>query len=124
MTRRHLLTLVASGGAATLVPPLVARAQDQAPNRREVAVTVGDSRFAPEQVEVVQDDLVRITLRSTDLTHSFNVDEYRIARRIPAGGTTVVEFRADRVGTFPFYCNISSEPGHGERRGQLIVRPR
>ncbi|MEQ1759004.1 MAG: cupredoxin domain-containing protein [Vicinamibacterales bacterium] len=100
------------------------RAQDQAPSRRELTVTVKDFRFTPDRLEVVQDDLVRVTIISDDLPHSFNVDESRIARRVAAKGRAVVEFRADRVGTFPFYCNLTSEPGHDQMRGQLVVRPK
>jgi len=99
-------------------------AQDQAPSRREVTVTAKDFRFTPDRIEAVQDDLVRVTIRSDDIAHSFNIDEYRIAKRVPANGSVVVEFRADRLGTFPFYCNLTSEAGHDRMRGQLIVRPK
>ncbi len=48
----------------------------------------------------------------------------RVAKRIPAGGSVTVEFRADRPGTFPFYSNLTSDSRHAEMRGQLVVRPR
>ena len=111
-----VLTHVASGFSRKI------HAQEQAPNRREFTLTVRDFRFSPDRIEVMKDDLVRITVRSEDVAHSFVIDEYRIVKRIPAGGTTSFEFRADRAGTFPFYCNITSEPGHGTNRGQLVVR--
>lgn len=123
MHRRRLLALLLRSVAVTA--PLVSlRAQDQAPNRRDLTITVRDFRFTPERIDVVQDDLVRLTVRSADIVHSFNIDEYRIAKRIPAGGSVLVEFRADRTGTFPFYCNLTSEAGHDRMRGQLVVRPR
>ena len=100
------------------------RIQDPTPSRREIAVTAKDFRFVPDRLEVVQDDLVRVTIHSDDLAHSFNLDEYRIAKRVPARGSAVVEFRADRPGTFAFYCNITNEPGHDGMRGQLVVRPK
>jgi heme/copper-type cytochrome/quinol oxidase subunit 2 len=43
---------------------------------------------------------------------------------VPAGGSTVVEFRADRAGTFAFYSNLSNDSRHSKMSGQLIVRPR
>ena len=55
---------------------------------------------------------MKLTVRSEDIAHSFAIDEYRIVKRVPAGGSTTFEFRADRAGTFPFYCNLTSEPGH------------
>ena len=134
--RRLSLTLVAAGlclagtrpslrvSPLPLVSPVTAlHAQEQAPNRREVTIAIRDFRFTPDRVEVMQDDIVRITVRSEDIAHTFNIDEYRIAKRIPPGSTTTFEFRADRPGTFPYYCNLS-EGGHGQTRGQLVVRPR
>jgi heme/copper-type cytochrome/quinol oxidase subunit 2 len=121
MTRRRALMLLATAGGAPLVAaPL--HAQDQAPNRRALVITAEDQRFTPARIEVVRDELVRITLRGTAQTHSFNVDQYRIAKRIPANGSVIVEFRADRVGTFPFYCGLTADPGHDRKRGELIVR--
>jgi heme/copper-type cytochrome/quinol oxidase subunit 2 len=97
-------------------------AQDQAPNRREFTIVARDFHYSPDRIEVMQDDLVKVTIRSEDIAHSFTIDEYRIVKRVAAGGSTTFEFRADRAGTFPFYCNLTSEPGHAQERGQLVVR--
>ena len=99
-------------------------AQDQTPNRRDIIVVAKGSAFSPARIEVAQDDLVKITVRSEDVAHGFAIDEYRISKRVPAGGSVTFEFRADRAGTFSFYCNLTSEGGHGEMRGQFVVRPR
>jgi nitrous-oxide reductase len=106
----------------SLVPGAFLIAQDQAPSRREFTIVAADGRFSPNQIEVRENDIVRLTLQSKDIAHSFAIDEYRIVRRIPAGGTTTFEFRADRAGTFRFYCNLS-DGSHGPMEGQLIVRP-
>lgn len=128
MAQGSRLKLLAAAGLCALIFVLcaltAAAAQDQAPNRREFTVAIKDFRFSPDRLEVVQDDLVKLTVTSDNLAHSLTIDEYRIVKRIPAGGSTTFEFRADRVGTFPFYCNLTSEPGHGQSRGQLVVRPR
>jgi nitrous-oxide reductase len=91
---------------------------------RELTVQARKYAFTPSVIEVRQDDLVRITLRSGDIPHSFTVDDYRIAKRVGAGQTVTFEFRADRPGTFPFYCNLKVDEGCRDMRGQLIVRPR
>ncbi len=67
---------------------------------------------------------MKITLRSEDIAHSFTIDEYRISKRVAPGGTTTFEFRADRAGTFPFYCNLTSDAGCKTMRGELVVHPR
>ena len=89
--------------------------------RREFEVSARRYAFAPSVIEVQQDDLVRIRLRAEDIPHSFTVDEYRIAKRAGAGQTVTFEFRADRAGTFPFYCNLSLDEGCRKMRGQLVV---
>lgn len=98
-------------------------AQDT-PNRREFTVVAKDFRFSPSRLEVSQDDLVTLTVRSEDIAYGITIDEYRVAKRIPAGGSVTFEFRADRPGTFPFYSNLTSDSRHAEMHGQLVVRPR
>ena len=99
-------------------------AQDQAPTRREFTVTARDYSFSPNRVEVQQDDLIKLTVQSADNAYGFTIDDYRVSKRVPAGGSTVVEFRADRAGTFAFYSNLSNDSRHSKMSGQLIVRPR
>ena len=133
LTRRILgLALVGAGavflaGSASRLSaastPLGA-AQDQVPNRREFAITARDYRFSPDRLEVMQDDLIKLTVESADVAYSFTIDEYRLSRRIPAGGKTIIEFRADQVGTFVFYSNLTSDARHQKMRGQLLVRRR
>ena len=98
--------------------------QDQAPTRREFTVTARDYSFSPNRVEVQQDDLIKLTVQSADNAYGFTIDDYRVSKRVPAGGSTVVEFRADRAGTFAFYSNLSNDSRHSKMSGQLIVRPR
>jgi heme/copper-type cytochrome/quinol oxidase subunit 2 len=126
ITRRTAGLLLVGAGTGLLVGPFVVRlfAQDQAPNRPEFTIVAKDFHYSPDRIEVTQDDLVKLTVRSEDLAHSFAIDEYRIVKRVPAGGSTTFEFRADRTGTFRFYCNLTSEPGHAQMHGELIVRPK
>jgi heme/copper-type cytochrome/quinol oxidase subunit 2 len=126
MTRRNAGWLLLGAGALLLARPLAKRllAQDQAPNRPEFSLLARNYRYTPDRLEVIQDDLVRLTIRSEDFTYSFAIDEYRIVRRVPAGETTSFEFRADRAGTFRFYSNLTGEGDHADMQGQLVVRPR
>ncbi len=98
--------------------------QEQAPNRRDFTVTARNYDFSPSRIEVMQDDLVKITLRSQDEAHSFVIDGYRIMKRVPAGGSTTFEFRADKPGTFAFYCGMTNTDGHGRMKGELVVAAR
>ena len=139
-TRRSVGFILLGAGACLLVGPAVLRAfahpsagsgwpelvegQDQAPNRREFTIVARNYDFSPRRIEVMQDDLVKITLKSEDEAHSFTIDGYRIMKRVPAGGSTTFEFRADKTGTFPFYCGMTSAEGHSRMRGELVVSGR
>jgi cytochrome c oxidase subunit 2 len=125
-TRRQAGVLIAAAGALLTLRPLPSRltAQEQAPGRPQFTLVAREYRYTPDRIEVAQDDLVRLTIRSEDITYSFAIDEYRIVRRVPAGGETTFEFRADRPGTFRFYSNLTSDTAHAAMQGQLVVRPR
>ncbi len=126
MTRRRLGLLLLSAGAFIVARPLVRRlrAQEQVPNRPEFTLVGRNYRYSPDRLDVTQNDLVRLTIRSEDIAYSFTIDEYRIVRRVPAGGSTTFEFHADRPGTFRFYSNLTSDSSHAEMQGQLVVKPR
>ncbi|MBM3778104.1 MAG: hypothetical protein FJW23_07670 [Acidimicrobiia bacterium] len=66
-----------------------------------------------------------VTLESrADRAHSFTLDEYRFPDGVPAGGVTTFELRADRAGTFVYYCGLTTDPGCRATRGTLVVRSR
>lgn len=97
-------------------------AQEPAQNRREFTIVAKDHVFTPSKLDVSQDDLVKITLRSEDRPTSFAIDAYRIVKRAAGGTSITFEFRADRAGTFTFYCNLTTDPGCKDMRGTLTVR--
>ncbi len=111
---------------ALLFLALIATAvgQDQGPTAKPFTVSARRFAFDPPRIEVNQDDLVKIELRSADIAHSLTIDAYRISKRVSPGKPVTFEFRADRPGTFPFYCNLQIEDGCRQMRGELVVKPR
>ena len=114
---RALLLILALGGSALSL-------QDQAPTAKPFSVRAHRFAFEPARIEVNQDDLVKIELRTDDIAHSLTIDDYRIAKRVGPGQPVTFEFRADRAGTFPYYCNLQVEDGCRQMRGMLVVKPR
>jgi nitrous-oxide reductase len=112
--------------ASFLILALFAAAsvQDQAPTAKPFSVRAHRFAFEPARIEVNQDDLVKIELRTDDIAHSLTIDDYRIAKRVGPGLPVTFEFRADRAGTFPYYCNLQVEDGCRQMRGVLVVKPR
>ena len=98
-TRRTVGVLLVGIGACLVAGPMFVRlfaapgpapepaaTQEQAPNRKEFTLTARDFRFSPNRLEVTQDDLVKLTVQSQDVAYSITIDEYRVSKRVPAGG--------------------------------------
>ena len=101
-----------------------AASQDPEPRPvvREFTIRARRYAFSPSRVEVTRGDIVRITLITEDVAHSFTLDEYRIAKRIAPGQTVTFEFRADRSGRSVFYCSMTADERCREMLGELVVR--
>ena len=118
------LFLVAPGPASGRPNPVPRAGQDGQNQPRVWHVVARKYAYAPARIEVQQNDLVQVTFETADIPHSFTIDEpYRIARRASPGRPVVFEFRADRPGTFDFYCNLKADDGCRKMRGQLVVKP-
>lgn len=75
---------------------------------------------APE-LRVKEGDTVRIEFTSTGGLHDWTIDEFGAAtQRVNTGGSTFVEFVADKKGTFEYYCSVGSHRQLG-MRANLIV---
>jgi heme/copper-type cytochrome/quinol oxidase subunit 2 len=105
--------------AAPFLRTPVLRAQGTA---REFSINGDHFAFSPVRIEVQKDDLVKITFNARDIAHSFTIDQYRIAKRAAAGQSVTFEFRADQVGTYRFYCNLTADDRCRKMEGELVVR--
>lgn len=123
MRRMRPLLLSALVLLVTTGLPREAAGQD-APARRAFTIVARDYRFTPATIEVAQDDLVTITLRSEGRPHGFAIDAYRINKRVGGDQTITFEFRAHLAGRFEFYCSLTSDAECREMRGLLVVHPR
>jgi nitrous-oxide reductase len=125
LTFQGIAVLAALAGAAGIGMSLRAqRAEIQEPAVRPSLVLASRYKFLPSRIEVTENDLVKIELRTEDIAHSLTIDAYRIAKRVSPGQPVTFEFRADRPGTFPYYCNLQLEDGCRQMHGELIVKPR
>ncbi|HEY8549772.1 MAG TPA: cupredoxin domain-containing protein [Vicinamibacterales bacterium] len=92
-------------------------------NRREFTIRARDAGYEPSRIEVRQNEIVAIELIAESRPHTFTIDEYRIAKRARPGAPVRFEFRADRVGTFVYYCRLTGSDGEAhDLRGELVVR--
>lgn len=124
MTRRYGLV------SAMVLAAVVTTAGVLAQTKRDIGVTAVKHQFKVSgsnraEISVAQDDLVRITLTSEDVPHSFTLPDYRIQKRVEPGREVTFEFRAEKVGRFEFHCSLTADNcrEHG-MVGVLIVSPR
>jgi heme/copper-type cytochrome/quinol oxidase subunit 2 len=101
-----------------------AAAQTQGPSERPFVVVARRYSFSPARIEVFEGDLVRIELRTDDIAHSLTIEGLRIAKRVGPERPVSFEFRAERPGVFPFYCDLKIDDGCRRMRGELVVQPR
>lgn len=84
-------------------------------------VTGGSFAFLPKEIRVKKGDKVRILFISKDILHNWRVDEFNAKTdRVEKDGTASVEFVADKVGTFEYYCDVGQHRQNG-MVGKLIV---
>lgn len=92
---------------------------------KTIDVIASRFKFDPGTIAVVQGDRVRLRVRSADRAHGVGIKAFRVKALIPgAGETVVVEFVADRAGTFDITCSEYCGSGHAAMKGRLIVAAR
>lgn len=89
--------------------------------RKEFIITTKQWSFSPAVIKVKKGDTVVLKLKTVDVAHSYSVSEFGINAEIKPGETTVVEFVADKTGTFVSACKIYCGVGHVGMTGTLIV---
>jgi heme/copper-type cytochrome/quinol oxidase subunit 2 len=94
---------------------------DSVDKPRVFSLIAKNFEFVPNIIRVKQGNKVIINITSEDEEHSFVISEYGIKKAIPVGENTIIEFTADKVGTFRFYSDIYSGVGSSNMRGSLVV---
>lgn len=89
---------------------------------KEFDMTAKNWAFSPSVITVKKGDHVKIKITSADVTHGFALKDYNIKVDIEPGKTQIVEFTADKEGTFDFRCSVPCGEGHREMTGSLVVQ--
>jgi plastocyanin len=89
---------------------------------KEFTVAGNNFKFMPATITVNKGDRVRITFQNTGGFHDFVIDEFNVAtERINGNAQEVVEFTADKAGSFEYYCSVGTHRQMG-MKGTLIVK--
>jgi cytochrome c oxidase subunit 2 len=90
----------------------------------EIQVTLRKYEFSPGSLRVKKGEPVRLIMSAVDHDHGFKLDDFNINRKIAKGTTVIVEFTADKAGTFQFRCSNVCGLGHRNMKGTLVVDER
>jgi len=92
-----------------------------------VYMTSVRSHFTPDVVRVKKGDTVHLHITNVeqahDATHGFTVGSYNVHSSLEPGKHVDITFKADKEGTFPFYCTEFCSALHLEMAGYLLVEP-
>ncbi len=89
---------------------------------KEFTVRGTNFAFDPSTITVNKGDKVKITFINSEGFHDFKIDDYGLAsKQANAPATEVIEFTADKTGTFEYYCSVGSHRAMG-MKGTLNVK--
>ncbi len=88
---------------------------------KTIEVEAGSYYYKPNIITVKKGGKVKIIMRSVSLVHDFVIDELNVKMPLVKNGDTgTVEFTADKLGTFEYYCSVGQHRQLG-MVGKLIV---
>jgi cytochrome c oxidase subunit 2 len=87
----------------------------------EIQVALRKYEFSPGTLHVRKGEQVKLVMAAVDHDHGFRLADFNINQKIPKGATVVVEFTADKAGTFQFRCSNVCGLGHRGMKGTLVV---
>lgn len=126
--------------AAVLVLSLAAglAARPQAAPPTVIEMTAKMFEYSPSEVKVKKGAHVQLKIVATDKPHGFQVSLYpdgsertgdpglkfdppQNSWRLEKDQEQVIEFNAEKIGTYPFKCSVMCGMGHRDMKGAIIV---
>lgn len=88
---------------------------------KEIIVEGSPFKFMPAEIRVKKGQTVKVVFKNTAGMHDFVIDEFSVKTKvIKAKESETVEFVADKIGTFEYYCSVGEHRANG-MKGNLIV---
>jgi cytochrome c oxidase subunit 2 len=90
---------------------------------RVVRVTAKKFEYSPSEIHVKKGEPVVLEFVSLDRTHGFEAPDLGLRTEIHAGEPSRLRFAPDKVGRFPFHCDVFCGSGHEDMTGEIVVEP-
>ncbi len=86
------------------------------PEIKEFTVKAYKFGYSPDIISVNKGDKVRIKINNTDVPHGIRIPDLNLK------DNNQIEFTADKIGEFSWYCAVFCGEGHMKMKGMLIVK--
>lgn len=106
-----------------LIAAAAAQPQEIQDGWHVIKMTARKYRYDPDVITVKKGEKVRLIMTALDRDHGFELKAFDINQNLKKGDPTVIEFTADKVGTFEFNCSVFCGLGHRKMKGRLVVEP-
>lgn len=83
---------------------------------KEFKINAFKYNYDPNVITVKKGDRVKITINNADGLHGITIPDLSL------NGDQGIEFIADKIGEFTWYCNNFCGEGHRQMQGKLIVQ--
>lgn len=89
---------------------------------KEISLNARNFTFDPDFIVVNYGDVVRLNIRAVGGVQGFALESFGVWERIDPREDAVIEFVADKKGTFEFYNPYAAGRGQDSMIGNLIVK--
>jgi cytochrome c oxidase subunit 2 len=112
MRRRILAGAVAAGAVALGV---------RAAEERVIRVKGHKFAFEPSEIALKKGEPVTLEFTTADVFMGFNAPDFGVRSDIVPGKAMRLQLKPEKVGTFPFLCDIFCGDGHETMSGKIVV---
>ena len=86
-----------------------------------ISVIAKKFEYSPSEIKLAFGETVVLEFISQDVVMGFNAPDFKTRTDIIPGIKTRLTLTPNKVGQFPFYCDIFCGSGHEEMTGMIIV---
>jgi cytochrome c oxidase subunit II len=100
---------------------MLAVSQSMSGGERVIEISAERYEYSPAKVTLKKGEAVILELTSVDRLHGFHIKELGVRADVIPGQPVRVRIVPDKVGTFPFTCDLFCGSGHGDMSGMITV---
>jgi cytochrome c oxidase subunit 2 len=100
---------------------MLAVSQSMSGGERVIKISAERYEYSPATVNLKKGEAVILELTSEDRLHGFHIKELGVRADVLPGQPVRVRIVPDKVGAFPFTCDLFCGSGHGDMSGMITV---